>query len=436
MIEKVCTLLLVNLLFFCKSITYKYCSDDIPSSRREHSKPRWKHWLFVFEGREKSTMQADHALTTALHALASVGVYLGFGADDVSFLGALLFSFNPINNQGSVWLSGRSYVLPTIAITFTMAFPVLAPALLLGSAYYNCGFLSPLVLLFTSHPWVVAWMPLVWLFHSRRFKKNVGEKIAQEAYAEDMRIHWQKLVLVTKTFGFYTLHALIPVKTTFYHSFLQSAAGAGKMKARSMKDRFFFFGLFFIGLAVWILIRYPGTMLSFGVIWWIWCLLPFLNIFRIHQEIAERYTYLPLPGIMIALASVIHPFPIVWAVVLAVYATKLWFYMDNYTDDYYLVEGSCLNSPDSWFGWHVRAMKRWDTGSHKEALILWTMARMISPNEFKLNFNIATCLKLAKHDEEAEKFMYHAQSNIPGGQEKMGLELVKEWRAGKLNILL
>lgn len=53
----------------------------------------------------------DHALTSFIHALICVFIYLGFGKDNLSFIASLLFAFNPTNNQGSVWISGRAYAL-------------------------------------------------------------------------------------------------------------------------------------------------------------------------------------------------------------------------------------------------------------------------------------------------------------------------------------
>ena len=438
MIERVAFILLVNILFFAKTITYKYCSDDIPSSRRPHSKPAWKHWLYVLEGREKSTMQADHALTMAIHALVCAGIYLGFGANDVSFLAALLFSFNPANNQGSVWISGRSYALPALGMTMAMTFPQIAVLPLLGATYFNAGFATLVVLMASSIPkvWMAFCLFFCWAFHWKRFKLNVGRKIKKEAFTADRKIHWRKLVLFTKTFGFYTSHALLPIKTAFYHSFLQSAAGCMNKRAMTMKDRFFWLGVGFALLFGWLIYDNMGTLLSFGLLWWMVCLFPFLNLFRIHQEIGERYMYLPNVGLMVALASLINGHPAITAMFITAYATKLWFYMDAYTDDYYLVEYARLHSPDAWFPWHVAGMKRWDTQSYKEAVILWTMARMISPREYKVNFNLATALKMSNHPEEADRFMAIAEANIPGGQEVEAGKLIAEWRGGKFAILL
>lgn len=436
MFEKICIILLVNFCFYFKTLGYKYSSDDIPSSQRPKEKNKWKNAYLVLEGHLKSNPVIDHALTIFLHALVCVGIYLGFGKNNISFIAALLFSINPANNQGSVWISGRGYVLSALGMVWTLAIPFLAPLFLLICTYSNAGFLAPIALIGSNHPWVVLLLPLVWGFYWKRFSSNVKQKMDKEMFTEDKAIKPEKIVLAIKTFGFYTLLALIPFKNTFYHSFLQSASGCGKDKAYTMKDRFFWAGLVTLVLIIIYLILIPWNMISFGLIWWCISLAPFCNFMRLSQEIAERYMYVPNLGLMIVLATVLINYPVAIGVFLAMYATKLWFYMDAYQDDYYLLEYACLNSPQSWFAWHVRGMKRWDNQSYQEAIIIWTMARMISPKEFKINFNIATALKMSGHHKEANNFIKVAADNIPSGQEVESNRLITEWRSGKLAILL
>lgn len=436
MIERICTILLFNLIFYFKALKYNYSSDDIPAARRQKHPIKWKFVLGVLEGRARSTPQIDHALTTLFHALTCVFIYLGFGANNISFLASFLFAFNPVTNQGSVWISGRSYVYPTLGILASIAIPILSPLLMLGVTYYNAGFISPLLVLGSSSPWIAAFVPLGWAVNGLRFRRNVLAKVKMEMFAEDRKLHPRKIVIATKTFGFYLLHSLIPVRTTFYHAFLQSAAGCMKDRAKTMKDHFFFVGLASIaGIALY-LTTHPWGITSFGLVWWCVGILPFLNIVRIHQEIAERYCYLPTAGLMVALASVLVNHPAIYAGVLAMYATKMWFYMDAYQDDFWLVEHACINSQNAWFAWHVKAMRRWEIGSHKEAIIYWTMARMISPKEFKLNFNLATAMKLGKQMTDAETLIKTATENIPEGQEAQCKVLLDKWHTNEMSILL
>lgn len=121
---------------------------------------------------------------------------------------------------------------------------------------------------------------------------------------------------------------------------------------------------------------------------------------------------------------------------IAMYATKMWFWMDAYSQDWMLVESSKIASPTSWFAWHVSAMRRWDQKSFQEAVFLWTMAKMISPFEFKILFNLSTALKLGKHEKEAEEFLRMAENNMPPGQEEQIKKLISDWRAGNLSVVL
>lgn len=436
MFEKICIILLVNLLFFAKTITYKYVSDDIPVSQRPKPKEWWRVRLLQLEGCIRTTPQEDHLLTTIIHSLVCVFIYLGFGANDISFLASFLFAFNPINNQASVWISGRGYALSALGMTGAIAFPYIGAFFLLLAAYSNAGFLAPLALIGSKNYWLLGFMPFIWLFYLKMFKKNVVDKINQEMYDDDKRIHISKLILGVKTFSFYFIHSLIPIKTTFYHSYMQSLAGSGKEKAYSLKDRFFWIGLIIVGFILYRFIFCKWDMINFGILWWCICIAPFCNLFRMSQEIAERYVYLPNCGLMFVLASFLIQYPVIYSAWIAMYATKLWFWMDSYMDDYYLVENSCMHSPDAWFVWHVRAMKRWDNKSYPEAVTLWTMARIISPKEFKILFNLATALKLAKYEKEADEFMKMASENIPKGQEKMANSLMDKWHKGELPLLL
>lgn len=121
---------------------------------------------------------------------------------------------------------------------------------------------------------------------------------------------------------------------------------------------------------------------------------------------------------------------------LVFYATRAWYTVMMYKDEYFITEIAVIEDPHAWWAWHCRAMKRWDTQSYKEALILWVMARLISPKEFKLLMNIATCLRLLRNDKEADEFLKLAEQNIVAGQEKEAREYIAQHRKGKLPILL
>jgi len=423
MIDKICWILLLNLIFYFKTIYFSYVSDDVQSSNRPKEKNKFWQAFWVFEGKLKSTPQADHALTMVLHALVCVGIYLGLGKNDISFLAALLFAFNPINNQGAVWISGRGYVLSTLGMVWTLAIPVLGPLFLVGATYSNAGFIFPIVLAGSPHPELLLFMPVAWWFNGRRFKRNVILKINMEMYTEDKKVHPKKLILATKTFGFYLIHSIIPIKTSFYHSLLESIAGS-KVKNAYSFCRFFWLGAVGLAVMLWYICTHRWDMISFGILWWCVGIAPFINLMRMQQELGERYAYLPNVGLMVILATFIHSYSIVVGAWLAVYATKTWFYINGYKDDYWLVEHARINCPDSWFAWHIAGMKRWEVGSRHEAMCMWTMAKILSPKEFKVLYNLSTALCAHGNIAEAVQFLKMAEDNIPPGQEKMATDLI------------
>lgn len=435
MFERICWILLANLIFFSKTLGFKYVSDDIPAKERGKDPNRFRHWMLVLEGHLRSSEQIDHAITTLIHAIVCVFIYIGFGANDISFLAAFLFAFNPANNQASVWIAGRSYALSALGMVGSFAIPNFAVPMILLATYYNPGYFGALITAI-AQPINLMVLPVCWLVHKDRILGNVKRKIDMEMFHEDKQIKPQKLILFTKTFGFYFTHALIPLRTTFYHSFLESLAGSKKHLGYTIKDRFFWIGLVaMISIGIY-LFAVKWNMISYGLLWFCFTIAPFCNLFRLHQEIAERYMYVPNVGLMMALAAAIYQIPYIWPFFLGMYATKMWFYMNAYKDDYYLVEYAHMNAPNSWFALHIRALHRWEAQSYKEAIIFWTMARILSPKEFKIYVNLATCLMMLNKREEAFKFMDIAKNNIPKGQEPKVQNIIDDWYKGQCHILI
>jgi hypothetical protein len=146
------------------------------------------------------------------------------------------------------------------------------------------------------------------------------------------------------------------------------------------------------------------------------------------QEFAERYAYVANLGVMFALS---HLNPFILILFVGIYIGRLYSYIHAFTDDYWLVEHAVMEDPGAWFAWHIRAHKRWSQQSFREALNMWVMAKMISPKEFKILFNIAVVLKVLKKDAEAEEYMKLAEQNIIKGQELAAQSHIKLYRDPK-----
>lgn len=428
----------LNLLLYAKTVQLKYVSDDLSTWKNP---PKWKNkyhkwWLWIL-AQYKFREKWDHLATTLIHTAVCMAIYLAFGANQVSFIAACLFSANPANNQASIWISGRGYALATLLLLLSLYSPILAPLTLWGCAYFNVGYLAPLALIGSDKWYVLMWMPLIWRFWWRRFKGDVVRKEQAETVPEDRRFHLKKLILAIKTVGFYFTLALIPFKITFYHSFLQSCAGNKIMKNRAYSMcKFFWIGLVTI-LGWFTYVSFRGwDMFAYGMLWFFITIAPFSNLRRLQQECAERYLYMANVGVMIALASLIVNLPVFIAIFMTMYIVKLYAVFREYQDDFWLIETSVQEDPAAWYAWHIRGFKRWDNQSYREAITMWVMAHMISPKEFKVLVNIASALKLMRRDDEAEKYIQMAQDNIIEGQEESAKRIMQDFKEGKLPLLI
>ena len=459
MFEKVAWIIIVNLALYFRTLRFKFVSDDFTVWKNPPvAKNAWHRLWLQMTGQMKfyaksvrfvrangklfaailRAEELEHLVTILIHTTICIAIYFAFGASWISFVAALLYSTNPVNNQGTIWPSGRGYALPILFLLLSMAIPLLSPLFLYAGTWYTAGFLAPLALVGSSKWYILASMPLIWYLHSKKFTKAVKNKQNTECFDEDKVIHPRKLILAIKTFGFYLTLCIIPFRITFYHNFLQSAAGSMKHKCYTFCRYFWIGATALLGIGLYAALR-PWDPFIWALFAFAITIVPFCNFIRANQEIAERFAALPNVFLMYALAQLITGIPgsdAIIAAFLAFYATRTFYTLIMYKDEYYITELAIIEDENAWWAWHCRAMKRWETQSYREALILWVRALLISKNEFKLLINIATCLRLLKNDKEADIYLAKAEANIVPGQEKEAKEFIEQHRRGKLPILL
>ena len=438
-IEVICNcvvILCATYLLYHKTIRLGYVSDDLLSEGRRRAEPSQvapdeRVWKSSTSGNPK----LDHAISIMVHGACSVMIYVALGLNTVSFMAALLFCANPINNQGAIWISGRHYAWCGLLLMAAMALgwwglPMMVLATVHPTALFApCGFVG-------SENWyLVFYLPLIWAFHYRNFKKEVSVRRGKETVDFDRKFSWAKIIIAVKIYGWYFAISCVPWALTWYHNFMQSGAGAGNelMAKRSRKiDGLFWFGIALIGFLIYSAI-WNWTPLAWGVWWYTCSIAPYTNLFRMQQEIAERYVYVANIGIMFALAHTL-PALFLW-VILGFYIGRLFTYIPAYTDDYWLIEKGVNEDPSAWYCWFVRGHKRWQQKAMRECLNMWVMAKMISPHEFKILYNIAVVLKVLKQDAESLKHIEEAKKYVIKGQENTAEILFKAYEEGKLQLL-
>lgn len=455
--SEIAFLIVVNLILYFHTLRFKFVSDDFSVFNNPPAyKNEWQKAWFRFTGQGKwgsktlnffkdengkwkfsviNTAEFEHLLALLIHIAICVTYYFAFGRNQISFIAALLYAVNPANNQATIWPGGRGYALPILSLLLSMAFPFLSLALIPFCTWYTIGFLAPLVLIGSKWWYLLgAWLLGVFL-NRKKYFKAIKSKAKIESYTHDRTYDIHKVTVYVKTFGFYFAYCLFPFRVTFYHSFLQSMAGSMRNKAISIWDRYFWIGLSAMIGIIWYSVLNWNPIAWALVAFWIG-ITPFCNIVRANQEIADRFTALPNVFLMFVLGQILVNYPILSAVFATFYAVRAYYSVQMYRDEYWITEIAVIEDPNAWWAWHCRAMKRWDNQSFREALILWTMAKMISPREFKLYINMATAIKVLGNPKEADSYIDKAEKNMVPGQEKEALEVIKNYRAGHLPILL
>jgi len=279
----------------------------------------------------------EKRLSILLHTIVAIYVYYAFGMSEASLIAAILFSIHPEAIQIPVWMSGKAYGFNALIFLMILAFtPFFSLLYLFGSFSSATLLFTPFVFLFTRHWYLILAFPLLILLSYKDIKKNVSGKIYGDGafvtpLPQDLNLHrfeWKKLIIVVKTFGYYSLVCLLPIKNGFYNSFLVTLGSSEKeSKYWYSLNRHFWGGIFSILLMIIIWWFNRSNFIGMGIVLFVTSILPFLNFITVQQFTAPRYAYLALIGFQIALVSLICKFPLElkWAILGALFL----YYLDR-----------------------------------------------------------------------------------------------------------
>ena len=386
-----------------------------------------------------------------LHLAVSELIYAVFG----SLTAAILFSIHPLAIQIPAWKAGRHYGLNAgIFLSALAFFPFSAPLLLLSEFSIGTTLFLPLAFLFTKH-WYVAliFLPIAGLSY-KKIKTNISNKksgggIFSVPLPDDFtpqNFKWKNLIIVVKTFGYYSLACLLPIKNGFYNSFLVTIGASEKDNRYWYSfNRHFWGGIFaFIFMfVIWWFNKF--NFIGMGILIFGLSLIPFLNFITVQQFTAPRYAYLPLIGFQVALAGCLThlPLPLRCFIVGALFL----FYLDrtlrvmrHYAkDNISMMELDSQVFPENPRLWYYRYEHMLHKGNPVMAWAEATYGLKHLPEDCQLWFGLA-CASFELGDYNAaseflktsEKFMLLAdrksmQSLIAEFRARIKVELVKKF---------
>lgn len=429
-------IVILNLIFYARTIRYGLVIDD--SCRKYHEKDLQKNPLVRlfritrYSGYGGIPVWADHLLTILLHTAVAVSIYYVFGANNVSFWAAMLFSVHPVTNQVSIWLNGKRFAIMTLCMLWMYHFGLWGLPLYFLGFMWHYGVLPGVLILGKVSPLILLAMGLLCLISYKQIISRIGTRWERIPPGEIKRIRLRKLVLAVKIFGYVTLHCLFPRRMSFYHMFMERFGFSeedNKYWYSFNKD--FWVGvltLLFLGGIWWV---FKSTPLGFGIVWYCIFLSPWLSFpLGFTQAIADRVYYLPLTGLVLSMTYALSLMPYggyVYLALLGWFASRLFFYQPAYRDFDNFYRYALHEFPD-----HFRARTHEIQRRLGENRVFWALYHCgvglgYHPNDYMMNLLMTQSLMAIGAFAKAKEYLEKAEKLMVPGQERYQQKVINDF---------
>jgi hypothetical protein len=411
---RIALILATVIIFYWRTIWYHGIIDDLDHIKTEKTPKFWRRMWEHFWGIKFTNLKLAHALNIAVHASVCVLIYLFFEKTDIALLTSLLFAINPVNNQCSIWLSGRVYAVSTaILLTGFLFLPALPILYGLANWWTINTLFTPLLFLFLKPSWLGLLLPIGLFVITKKAKNSFDSGKSRFSGASDVmrEISFRKLFIVFRTLGYYIALCILPFRLGMCHEYLGTFGMSKQETDIFMKpDRFFLLGILATG-AVVVNIIHPFFPPLFGLLWFILFTAQWLNFIVITHLITERYVYLANIGLMYLLANLIIGTPFMWAF-LVFYAVRLYYFIPAYKDYRSYWNSNTMEFPHSSMGWNQLGIAQLQYGNSGSALDSWVRGVQERPHDFRLNYNTANLLMGSGMAAQAVPFVKAAEANL------------------------
>lgn len=400
---------LVNTIYI-PAIWYGFISDD-DSSMKLHP----------------YNVKRSRKFSIVLHLMVSEFIYIAFGVNFISLMAALMFALHPMAIQVPVWRAAKAYGCNALLLLMIIAFsPFSFPLYFLSSLAIATTIFTPLIFIFTDY-WFLAFLcPILIFLAYKPIMDNIrnkikGDGIFTQKLPDDFTLHKfkpNKLIIMVKTFGYYFLASLLPLKNGFYNSFLVTMGVSKKQNDYWFSlNRHFWGGIIVIILLICLWWQNRFNFIGMGIMIFVLSIIPFLNIVTVQQLTAPRYAYLPLIGFQIALVNILAKYDMVGfaiaCILLGVYITQTFrvreIYKKNSLDAIIKDSHEFPDNPRLWYFRYEHALHR------QNPVVAWSEANWglkYLPYDGQLWFGLA-CASFELGDlnatedflKQAEKFM-------------------------------
>ena len=362
-----------------------------------------------------TNIKIDHLFSIIIHTFISVLIYLSLGRDAISFWAAMLYSCNPANTQTSIWLNGRRYAVNVALMLLTILTPPWGILLYLFSLKNQVTtILAPILL--GGFYWLL--IPAALWMGKDRYKGFYKDRMLTIVNDDMRKFTPKRLIVITKTLGFYTAKMLFPGRILMAYPFLKNwgLTEEGNEDAYRIDYRFGI-GIGAMAMAIFAVLTLPDPLRLYAAFTFLatlqWC-----NILVATQTAADRYISAPNVFMMFFVSFLAHRFLGGYAVTVIV--ALMVYYLTNLS-----VGIRQYPNIESFFNYHlyfdpanVIARKfriNWLLNlPQPDVLGAWELikAGLISnPNDFSMLYQAALCLQIMGDAKASNLYVEKCEEN-------------------------
>ena len=308
-------LIISSVILFWRSIYCGLVVDDVsmvPLAQEYKERFRDKKiklpelvWNMCYGGGLFKDLRLDHAFSVLIHTINSCLILKISGL----FPAALLYLCNPINNQVSLWLNGRRYLITIFCVLASWAFWPAAFVLYPFAVWIHVsGVMLPLLFLTTPFWYAIpAGAGICYLVGSKKFIATIESRKSEFPKGSELqKISWQKLIFYVKHIGYYFQNIILPIKPRMYHEFHFYFPRYHQDIEKAYKIDFDFLR----GAAVLMFLAYEMIVgHNFWAFWFLVFISQYCGIYTTTMNVSDRYCSLAGVGIMVMLAQKIALIP-------------------------------------------------------------------------------------------------------------------------------
>ena len=430
------TLFGINFLLLYRSLKCGICIDDdaridymSQMKKRGLLTSGWIHFLrhATYGAGVFKDSFTDHLFTLLLNGVNVMLVYKVTG----SFLVSLLWLFNPINNQLSIWMNGRRYALSMMFVLIGLIFkPIFLPLYLIAIWLHVIS--APAIILLLGTKYIFLFPAALFafkMFGYKRFKDQLlNRKKAFSKTNELQKITPKKIIIYIKSMGYNFVNTLMPIPRMYnQHLYYFSRYEWSIKKGYSLNKEFWKGAIVCLFLAYEVLICQ-----NIWALWFVLFISQWNGICTVTMNAADRYCTLPAIGLMMVLNKYITYLPyeyqiIAYTSIMTVYVMKynrlFKAYQTKETFWRYHIEIQ-PDCPDSRSLYAQKVMHR----EPEKAFTLIKDGLKYRPKDFKLLINMVQCLLRVGRNKEALEVLKIVEPLVPLGEEQDSVEEFEKLR--------